>query len=251
MKTTAIVSQVGGTGKTTLAIALAVELVKMGRKTCLVDLDFGGSQMLKMTCIQPPSTAQSNRLISLANSPTERSTRLWPEPLAMYHGAYILPCSMDPVLRYRSTSEEQVGGDLEFIWLIRDLLQRIGKFRFDHVLLDTPPGDDWLGRAAIRAIKQGDNVTWCTRQGVAETSSSFYVSGRDIQQRRCMVVNPNHVGVLSVEQTDLVFTGSQGDLTGVFRYTEARRPLITSPPSANNPAEQQFLESIAQWTDEH
>lgn len=45
MHTTAIVSQVGGTGKTSLSLALGTTFAAQGHLTCVVDLDFGGSQM--------------------------------------------------------------------------------------------------------------------------------------------------------------------------------------------------------------
>ncbi|MEI8060968.1 MAG: P-loop NTPase [Candidatus Berkelbacteria bacterium] len=257
MKTTAIVSQVGGTGKTTLSIALAVELAKAGRKTCLVDLDFDGSYMLEMLSLVDSVTVTSNQLIDMRRfNSNDTVKRLSFKQLAAYHGAYVVPVSEDPAERWRSNIQETIVGYLEFAFSVRDILARLKKLGADHVLLDAPSGSTWLGTAVLDALDPQDNVVWCVRKSAIEVANHFYSRCRVLNETKCMVVSPNYKRGLSArKKLDLQIHSTRWKPlkppeTKAFHYVEVKRPLITKLPNADNPTERQMLESIARWVDE-
>lgn len=251
MRTTVVVSQCGGTGKTTLAIAVAVVLARAGKKVGLVDLDFGGSLMMNMLSMPEPCQL-SNGLVSFSSS-RKQLAAIRSGNITLYHGVYVIPANTDPAERFFSNSEEELVGKLEYVWQLKDLLKRKEELGFDHVLLDTPPGDRWLSRAAVTATKEKDCIIWCTRNGVEEAVNSFLelnYAEMPEKQLTYLVINPNHEGndVCGLKRTTkpgYTGEGSQAD----FWFNERKKPLITNLPNADNEIEQRCLEDIAALID--
>lgn len=136
MKKLGVLSGKGGTGKTTIAVSLALELAEKGYKVGLLDLDLTGPNALDMLGNHPisvkddvfiPAQASSLKYISLGHIASKDEPVLWSEK------------------DYRSAA--------------RQLLERTEWKDLDYLICDFPPGS---GPEVQEMLPQMDSVVIVT-----------------------------------------------------------------------------------------
>jgi chromosome partitioning protein len=134
-----VVSSKGGVGKTTTAVNLGAGLAARGHNVLVVDLDCQASASLSLG-LQRHQLAPSAADVLLRNEPAGKAVR--PSRLP---GLWVLPASADL---------SSVEGDLASLRTKERVLARAlepMRERFDHILIDCPPGMGLLTRNALVA----------------------------------------------------------------------------------------------------
>jgi chromosome partitioning protein len=137
--TTAVISAKGGVGKTTTTVNLSAALAARGHSVLVVDLDCQASASLSLG-LQRHQLAPSSADVLLRNEAAGRAVRP-----TRHAGLWVLPASADLV---------SVEGDLASQRAKDRVLARALeplRERFDHILIDTPPGMGLLTRNALVA----------------------------------------------------------------------------------------------------
>jgi chromosome partitioning protein len=137
--TTAVVSSKGGVGKTTTAVNLSAALAGRGQTVLVVDLDCQASASLSLG-LQRHQLAPSAADVLLRGEAAGKAARPTRLP-----GLWVLPASADLV---------SVEGDLATLRSKERILVRALeplRERFDHILIDCPPGMGLLTRNALTA----------------------------------------------------------------------------------------------------
>ena len=137
--TTAVISAKGGVGKTTTTVNLSAALAARGHNVLVVDLDCQASASLSLG-LQRHQLAPSSADVLLRNEPAGQAVRP-----TRHAGLWVLPASADLVsvegdLATQRTKDRVLARALEPL-----------RERFDHILLDTPPGMGLLTRNALVA----------------------------------------------------------------------------------------------------
>ena len=140
--TTAVVSAKGGVGKTTTTVNLAAALAARGHTVLVVDLDCQASASLSLG-LQRHQLAPSSADVLLRSEPAGQAVRP-----TRHAGLWVLPASADLVsvegdLANQRTKDRVLARALEPM-----------RERFDHILIDTPPGMGLLTRNALVASDQ-------------------------------------------------------------------------------------------------
>lgn len=136
---TAVVSSKGGVGKTTTAVNLSAALAARGHTVLVVDLDCQASASLSLG-LQRHQLVPSAADLFLRNEPAGKAVRP-----SRQSGLWVLPASADLV---------SVEGDLANLRTKERVLARALeplRERFDHILVDCPPGMGLLTRNALVA----------------------------------------------------------------------------------------------------
>ena len=142
-RTTAVVNQKGGVGKTTTTFNLGVALQRLGRRVLLVDLDPQAS--LSVSAGIPIAT------LSVSIYQLLLDEKLDPAPVIAKttSGVDILPATID-----LSAAEVELVSVMQRELVLRDVLDQL-KDRYEHILIDCPPN---LGLLTINALAAADQV---------------------------------------------------------------------------------------------
>ena len=142
-RTTAVVNQKGGVGKTTTTFNLGVALQRLGRRVLLVDLDPQAS--LSVSAGIPIAT------LSVSIYQLLLDEKLDPTPVVAKttSGVDILPATID-----LSAAEVELVSVMQRELVLRDVLDQL-KDRYEHILIDCPPN---LGLLTINALAAADQV---------------------------------------------------------------------------------------------
>jgi chromosome partitioning protein len=140
LKSIVIASSKGGTGKTTIALNLAVALAEMGKRTLLVDVDPQGAIGLSLG----RSDAEWAGLAEVLVSQTSLEEAIIDTKLP---GFSILPRG-----RLDAVDACEYENALATTPVLRDLLVSLEE-KFDYVIFDTPSGVGLATRAAFRVAE--------------------------------------------------------------------------------------------------
>jgi chromosome partitioning protein len=152
MRTLALASGKGGSGKTTLAIHLAEGLRRQGRKVLLVDLDPTGhatAWLLGLAGVDGKGAADALR--------EDRIEEEHLRPVEGREGLHVLPATMA-----LHTAGKWIAGEPRPDEILRGLLREVGE-RWDYALLDCPPD---LGSLTLNALCAADGVVAPVLPGV-------------------------------------------------------------------------------------
>lgn len=142
MLTLAVAGGKGGTGKTTVAVHLAVGLARRGRRVLLADLDPQGSASTWLLPEIPPGPGAAEAL--RGHLPAEALVPVPDRPgLSLLHGG--------PAL---SGADLALASEVAGETLLRRALGRVGD-RVDVVVMDCPPS---LGLTVLAALCAADGV---------------------------------------------------------------------------------------------
>lgn len=142
-RSTAVVNQKGGVGKTTTTFNLGVALQRLGRRVLLVDLDPQAS--LSVSAGIPIAT------LSVSIYQLLLDDKLDPLPVIAKttSGVDILPATID-----LSAAEVELVSMMQRELVLKDVLDKL-KDRYEHILIDCPPN---LGLLTINALAAADQV---------------------------------------------------------------------------------------------
>ncbi len=142
----------GGTGKSLLALNLAPTFAKMGKKTCLIELDFSAPSLF--ATFTNDKKRWMNDFLNRACKPEavlmDCSTK------DMAKGMFVVGLADPSTEAIRDMSSKDRKWEIEALarlLSLRDTL--IKEMRFDYVFLDTSPG---LQYSSINAIVASDAV---------------------------------------------------------------------------------------------
>lgn len=140
MKVVAVASGKGGVGKTSSAVHLATGFAKEGKRVLLVDLDHGGHATRWLT--------GSNRVeAGIAEALVDEE--LLPEHLQ------VVPARPGLIVAPASAALEKIEASLANVFqretILRTVLRAARKPQFDIVVIDCPPGVEFLVKSAIYA----------------------------------------------------------------------------------------------------
>lgn len=142
MKTIALASAKGGTGKSSLAVNLADGFAREGKRVLLVDLDSQGSATRWLLGDVPAGGGVGEALRS--------GGKLGPDAVrSLESGLQVLPAD-----RALHGLDAALAGDVGAHAVVRSLLAPLAR-RFDLVVLDTAPG---TGLASVAGIVAADGV---------------------------------------------------------------------------------------------
>lgn len=116
----------GGVGKTTACQNIAVGLAKLGKKVAVVDMDPQSNLSAGFGIMPSPSDPQVFDLLAGEAS--------WDEILIRKEDVDIIPSSLNLVM-----AELNNKGPLSQDTALRDAVKKIDPFRYDYVLMDSPP----------------------------------------------------------------------------------------------------------------
>ncbi len=243
MRTTAVVSQVGGTGKTSLSLALGATFAAQGHLACVVDLDFGGSQMAGL--FPECNTYHSNQLLSLARGVVEKVERLKLGMLYKEQGTHLVVA--DPKLdkRIAMLGQQGIGNVHSLSHALLKLVLRLKGLGIEQLILDTPPGFAWWTEAAMRVVGwESGNLVCCARENVSEVDPFIFFT------RSCGYPTP---ALVLNKQTA---TGNPAPVNRtlaklVITVSSARMPLLQAPGAASQVGNQAELDMIAEWVTTH
>lgn len=137
--TTAVVSAKGGVGKTTTSVNLGAALAARGQTVLVVDLDCQASASLSLG-LQRHQLAPSSADVLLRGEAAGRAIRPTRQP-----GLWVMPASADLL-----SVEQDLTASRSRERVLARALEPLRE-RFDHVLIDCPPGLGLLTRNALVA----------------------------------------------------------------------------------------------------
>lgn len=143
MTVLAVAMQKGGVGKTTTTLSLGVELVRLGRRVLLVDMDAQGN-LTEAAGVDPAAVTRTvyDVLIDPAQS-------LDTVTITTDYGVDLIPATLS-LARAELVLAGHVGREL----LLRRALQAI-RAAYDYILIDSPPS---LGLLTLNALAAADAV---------------------------------------------------------------------------------------------
>ncbi|MBQ7594759.1 MAG: ParA family protein [Synergistaceae bacterium] len=116
----------GGVGKTTACQNIAVGLARLGKKVAVVDMDPQSNLSAGFGIMPSPSDPQVFDLLAGEAS--------WDEILIRKEDVDIIPSSLNLVM-----AELNNKGPLSQDTVLRDAVKKIDPFRYDYILMDSPP----------------------------------------------------------------------------------------------------------------
>ena len=116
----------GGVGKTTACQNIAVGLAKLGKKVAVIDMDPQSNLSAGFGIMPSPSDPQVFDLLAGEAS--------WDEILIRKEDVDIIPSSLNLVM-----AELNNKGPLSQDTALRDAVKKIDPFRYDYILMDSPP----------------------------------------------------------------------------------------------------------------
>ncbi len=158
-KIVAIHSYKGGTGKTLISINLAVSLAKLGRKVCLMDLDFRApslSTLLKINGLECWLNDYLNGVCEIDKVLLDLSDRI------KSHGTFFVGLANPSIEAIRDMSSKDRKWEMRALGRLLSLRNSVlGEKGFDYIIFDTSPG---LQYSSINAIVSADLVIVITTQ---------------------------------------------------------------------------------------
>jgi len=158
-KILAIHSYKGGTGKTLISINLAVSLAKLGRKVCLMDLDFRApslSTLLNVNGVDYWLNDYLNGVCEIDKVLLDLSDRI------NVHGAFLVGLANPSIEAIRDMSSKDRKWEMRALGRLLSLRNSVlGERGFDYIIFDTSPG---LQYSSINAIVTADLVIVATTQ---------------------------------------------------------------------------------------
>lgn len=147
MRTIAIASQKGGTGKTTVAINLSACLAKEGRRTLLIDADPQGHCALGLAV--PENQIELSLTDALLQTGKEEQFDPGRIVWQISSGFDLIPSRTD----LAEFETARVEDSLEYESRLGKLVSALGG-RYDFVIIDCPPHIGWLTRNALKAASE-------------------------------------------------------------------------------------------------
>ncbi|SDR87391.1 pilus assembly protein CpaE [Nocardioides scoriae] len=216
-----VFSPKGGVGKTTMTVNLALALTALGSRVCVIDLDLAFGDVAITLQLIPPHTIADAAGFEDSLDWSLLEGLLTPHP----SGMSILAAPTQPEGRDRITPT-----------LVRRIISTLRR-RFDHVLIDTPPGFD---DQVLGAFDETDECVIVVTLDVPTVKNAKVALEtldllRLVRDRRHLVLNraDGEVGLTGAQVEDIL--GMEVSLTlpsatAVASATNHGDPIVASRP---------------------
>jgi chromosome partitioning protein len=144
--TISIALKKGGSGKTTTAVNLAAHLARLQKRTLVIDVD---SQCNVSTAcgIQPISAPDYDNPVEL---PLSLMDVLKNKNLPVENAIITTDFGFDILPSRGDLSQAELGMNFSHIYILKSRLESIRE-RYDYILIDTPPNDQYMTSASLIA----------------------------------------------------------------------------------------------------
>lgn len=248
-KVIAIANQKGGVGKTHISLHLAGTLVELGKKVLLIDMDPQGN--LSSIFIDNIYAVELSVAELLLNGNVPASEAIQTTSIDNLH---ILPSNLR-----LADIDAQLGSDPDSQYLLADLLESLGRDKYDFVFIDCPRS---LGKATRMAMVSANSVLvpiqpqeWAITglqqllsfmQRIQKRANpGLHVLGLVVNLLKPRATEKNYLAQLRETYGDKVFTTELRDYVKYVDAVENKKPInLFAPRSTEADTYRQLAKEI-------